>query len=132
MHSIDLKNFELHSDLIIETNKDIEKDSYQENNITVDYIHLDKGNVLKKEAGDYITISFLDITDETNYDNVLKIFEKEIKRIIKLSNIKDNDKCLIIGLGNKKSTPDSLGHEVLNNITVTRFLEELNALDSSF
>ena len=131
MHSIDLKNIKIRSDLIIESNNNI-NESYQENNINVDYIHLNIENELKRNPGDYITISFLDITDKENFDNVLKILDKELIKIMKLSNIKDKDKGLIIGLGNKNSTPDSLGFEVLNHIMVTRYLDELSVLDKKY
>lgn len=123
MHEIDLSKYNIRSDLIIENNfKKYLQDSYIENNIQVDYIKLNKNNILKKMAGDYITISFEDITDKTNFSNVLTILIKELKRIFQLTNIKPDDKVLIIGLGNNKSTPDSLGYEVLKNITVTRHL----------
>ena len=131
MHSIDLKNIKIRSDLIIESLNNI-NESYSENNIVVDYIHLNKDNILKKNPGDYITISFLDITDHDNFNNVLKILNKELKRILKLSNIKKESKGLIIGLGNKKSTPDSLGYEVLKHIMVTRYLDELDILDNNY
>ena len=130
MHSIDLKNIKIRSDLIIEYNNINE--SYEENNINVDYIHLDKNNKLKKNEGDYITIGFQDITDEDNFNNVLKILDKELKRILKLSKIKNKDSVLIIGLGNKKSTPDSLGYEVLKYVIVTRYLDELDILDKNY
>ncbi|MBQ8891530.1 MAG: GPR endopeptidase [Bacilli bacterium] len=131
MHSIDLKNFDLRSDLIIESNTNLKSTSYEESNIKVDYIKIDKEN-LNKKVGDYITITFKDITDSTNYNNVLKILNKEIKRIIKLTKIKKKDKCLIVGLGNSKSTPDSLGYEVLQNVLVTRHLDLLNVMEDGF
>lgn len=131
MHSIDLKKYDLRSDLIIEDNINHEKKSYKEKNIEVDYIHLDRKK-FNKNIGDYITISFNDITDEVNFENVLNILDKEIIKILRLSKIKKSDKCLIIGLGNNKSTPDSLGYEVLKNIKVTRYLEELNLLDKEY
>ena len=71
MHSVDLKNIKIRSDLIIESNKVI-TNSYKENNITVDYIHLNKS--------DYTTISFKDITDHDNYNN---IFFNSLSRIFK-------------------------------------------------
>lgn len=132
MHEIDLKKFDIRSDLIIEHNLNYKKDSYNENDIEVDFIHLNKKNNLNKKEGDYITITFKDITDNNNYQNVLKILNKEIKKIIKLTNIKENDKCLIIGLGNNQSTPDSLGYETLKNIIVTRHLDELNLMDKRY
>ncbi len=131
MHSVDLKKFDLRSDLIIESNLKLKKESYNENKVNVDYIHLDKEN-LNKKVGDYITITYKDITDSSNFDNVLKILDKELKRIFKLSNIKEKDKCLIIGLGNNKSTPDSLGSETLKNIIVTRYLDELDLMDKKY
>ena len=131
MHSIDLKKYDLRSDLIIESNLNLKSESYQELNIKVDYVKVNKDN-LNKKPGDYITITFKDITDNTNYNNVLKVLNKEIKRIINLTKIKKNDKCLIIGLGNSKSTPDSLGHEVLKSILVTRHLDILNVMDSNY
>lgn len=131
MGYVDLKKYDLRSDLIIESDLNLKKDSYNENNINVDYIHLDKENI-NKNKGDYITITYKDITDSTNYNNVLKVLNKEIKRILELTNIKKKDKCLIIGLGNNKSTPDSLGSETLKNIVVTRYLDELDLMDKKY
>ena len=122
MHEIDLSKYDIRSDLIIENNTyDNIIENYQENNIDVSYIKLIKDNYNNKK-GDYITISFNDITDEVNYENVLKVLIKELKRILKLTKIKKNDKVLIIGLGNNKSTPDSLGYETLKDIVVTRHI----------
>ena len=133
MHSIDLSKYNIRTDLIIENNSsDYIKDSYLEKNIKVDYICLDNDNFLNKKNGDYITISFNDITDTNNYSNVLKVLEKELTRILKLTNINKKDKCLIIGLGNRKSTPDSLGYEVIKNIIVTRHFYLLGEVDQNY
>ena len=114
MHKVDLSKYNVRSDLIIESeSKDYIKDSYDEEHVHVDYIQLDNKNVLKKKKGDYITISFQDITDSNNFNKVLNVLNKELKRILELTKIKSNFKCLIIGLGNNKSTPDPLGHESL-------------------
>ena len=130
MHEIDLSKYNIRSDLIIENNfKKYLQESYTENNIQVDYVKLNKNNILNKTEGDYITISFEDITDKTNFSNVLSILNKELKRILKLTNIKPDDKVLIVGLGNNKSTPDSLGYEVLKNIIVTRHLFILDKVE---
>ena len=109
-----------------------EVESYQEKDIKVDYIKLEKNNILNKKQGDYITISFQDITDINNFQMVLKVLEKELLRIFSLSNIKKEAKCLIIGLGNSKSTPDSLGYETVKNIIVTRHLYELGEVDKKY
>lgn len=133
MHKVDLSKYNVRSDLIIESeSKDYIKDSYDEDSIHVDYIQLDNKNVLKKKKGDYITISFDDITDSNNFNKVLYVLNKELKRILELSKIKNNFKCLIIGLGNNKSTPDSLGYETLKNIIVTRHLYEIGDVDKEY
>lgn len=124
MHEIDLSKYNIRSDLIIENIKESNlSKSYLVNNIKVNYLSLKKDKLIK---GDYITISIEDITDKTNFSNVLKVLIKELKRILKLTKIKKDDKVLIIGLGNNKSTSDSLGYETLKDITVTRHLFMLN------
>lgn len=133
MHNIDLSKYDIHSDLIIENDISYYNDySYSENNINVSKINLSNNNILGKKKGDYITITFDDITDEDNYSNVLNILNKEIKDILKKTNIKKTDKCLIVGLGNNKSTPDSLGYEVIKNITVTRHLYLLENISNEY
>ena len=131
MHSVDLKKFDLRSDLIIESDINIKSNTYKKDDVTVEYIHLDK-DYLNKKKGDYITITFKDITDKDNFQMVLKVLNKEITKILKLSKINETAKCLIVGLGNSKSTPDSLGFEVLKNIVVTRHLDILNIMDNKY
>lgn len=124
MHSIDLSKYDYRTDLIIEknTNKTNHK-YYEENNIIIDTI-IDKDNT-------YITISYEDITDKDNYYYVENIFIKELKSIIK-NYLTNNTKILIVGLGNSKSTPDSLGPEVINNILVTRHLFALGEVEQGY
>ena len=66
-------------------------------------------NELKKKKGKYITISYQDVTDKTNFQNLEKVVIKELKKMIKVLNLTDKSKCLVVGLGNIKSTPDALG-----------------------
>ena len=58
---------------------------------------------------------------------IIRCDHNTIDTILNKNNIKDNYECLVIGLGNKKSTPDALGPMVIDNILVTRHLFELNA-----
>ena len=137
-HEIDLKNYQIRTDLAIEevenssNLKGVIKDEYNVDDIKVTSVKLDKDNNLYKKAGNYITIEFNDITDSDNRKNVEKVLIDEIKKMLKSMNIKENDSCLIIGLGNDKSTPDSLGPLTLNNIIVTNHLYLLNQLDNNF
>lgn len=137
-HEIDLKNYQIRTDLaidLIEENnklKGVIQTNYEENGIKVTDVFLKKDNNLGKKTGNYITIEFEDITDSENRKNVEEILKMEIKKILKKMSIKDSDSCLIIGLGNEKSTPDSLGPLTINNIIVTNHLYLLNQLSSDF
>ena len=128
MHRIDLKNVNIHTDLVIEqiNDKNLIKEEVI-NNIKISRVVMDKNNLLNKKEGNYITIELTDITNYEDRENVGKVLVKEIKDILNKNNIKDNYECLVIGLGNKKSTPDALGPMVIDNILVTRHLFELNA-----
>ena len=46
----------------------------------------------------------------------------EKEELIKKIGIYDYDSCLVIGLGNDRSTPDSLGPLSINNILVTKLI----------
>ncbi len=133
MHKIDLSKFDLRTDLIIEKSiSDTRKKTYTFNNIVVDQIELKKDNKFNKKTGKYVNISFNDITDKSNYDNVLKVFLKELKSVFKYCKIKKSDTCLIIGLGNPKIISDALGSKCLENIIVTRHLYLLNNVDKNY
>ena len=127
MHRINLKNVNIHTDLVIEQidDKKLIKEEVI-NNIKISRVVMDKNNLLNKKEGNYITIELTDITNYEDRENVGKVLVKEIKDILNKNNIKDNYECLVIGLGNKKSTPDALGPMVIDNILVTRHLFELN------
>lgn len=112
MSNIDLSKFNLRTDLIIEDNNISHKEE------TKDGITITK----TKKDGNYITITFEDITNYEDRERVGKVLENIIIDILKQNNIKENDTCLIIGLGNIKSTPDSLGVKVVDNILVTSHL----------
>lgn len=130
MHKIDLSKFDLRTDLIIEGDlKNIKNNNYIYKNVSVDEIVLTKDNDLNKKEGKYITISFNDITDSSNYENVLYVFKKELRNILNYCNVKDSDTCLIIGLGNRNIISDALGSKCINDIIVTRHLYLLDNVD---
>ena len=133
MHKIDLSKFDLRTDLIIESDlKNINSNHYKYRGVFVDDIILDKNNSLNKQDGKYVTISFKDITDYSNYQNVLSIFKKELKKVFLYEKIKKSDTCLVIGLGNSKIISDALGSKTLDNIIVTRHLYLLGDVDKKY
>ena len=112
MNNIDLSKFNLRTDLIIENN-DISHQKEIINGIEV---------TSSKKDGNYITISFEDITNYESREKVGQVLVDILKKIIKDNHINEEDECLIIGLGNIKSTPDSLGVKVINDILITKHL----------
>lgn len=75
-----------------------------------------------KPIGNYIT---LDIPEFTIYDGELMddvsiALGKTLKKIV---NMDENKLALVVGLGNRKVTPDALGPKVAEGIMVTRHLK---------
>lgn len=122
MAEIDLSKYHLHTDLIIE-----------DDNITHHEEVIDGVNIkTTKKDGNYITISFDDVTDTTNREKVSHVLELKINELLKLNHISKTDSCLVIGLGNYKSTPDSLGVKSLEDIIVTSHMYELGSVSKGY
>lgn len=124
-HNIDLSFLNVRTDLALEEVNEDDKNKYVSekkngsiNVITLD-INEDNKDKFNKNIGKYITIEFDDVTDFNNSKEVEKVFIEEIKNMLSFHNIKKDDSCMIVGLGNEKSTPDSLGPKSVNNIIVT-------------
>lgn len=75
-----------------------------------------------KANGNYITIQLNDFNNYDDMDKCKLIICDQIKKLLKINHIGDDDECLIIGLGNRNSTADSLGPLVIEKIFVTRHL----------
>lgn len=137
-NNIDLSKYVLRTDIaleeIVSSEDDILINEYSENKVLVNKFKLTSGNknLVNKKEGSYITLSYLDITDSENFKNVEKIFVKELKELVKQYHIEADDNVLIVGLGNRNSTPDSLGPSVIDNILVTRHLYLLDELSVGY
>lgn len=130
-NKINLSKYNIRTDLIvdiIDNNSNINKetDTYEGVKITRVEVEKDMEEELNKKKGTYITIEFDDVTNYEDREKIGKCFEIEIKKLLNKLNIKEDDDCLIIGLGNEKSTPDALGPLSVKNILVTRHLFILN------
>jgi len=112
MGKIDLSKYNIRSDLIIEN------DNVSHNEENIDGLTITK----TEKNGNYFTLSFNDITNFEDREKVGRQLESILKDILKMNNIDDEDTCLIVGLGNILSTPDSLGVKTLSNIVVTSHL----------
>ncbi len=138
-HEIDLSKYQLRTDLAIEAIGNEQIDGIENKIENIDNIKITNVKVLKKgsekinkKIGNYITIEFEDITDYNYKEKVKKIFTKYLKQMLANCQIDNNASCLIIGLGNDKSTPDSLGPITLNNILVTNHLFVYGNVEEGF
>lgn len=137
-HEIDLKKYQIRTDLAIESVKQ-EKDGYEKKERTYDKIHVTEIDVFQegslkigKKEGKYITIEFEDVTDFENRKQVQKVFTSELRNLLEHMNIKKEHSCFVIGLGNRNSTPDSLGPLSLSHLLVTKHLFALGEVEEGF
>ena len=138
MSEIDLNKFVTRTDLAFEAidmyklknNSDVIDEEYEVNNIVI------KRTVVSEEAekhahkkkGVYYSLDTRAIQTHDNDDLVNCEIElsKIIKEVLKLENINEKHKGLVVGLGNINVTPDSLGPLVVDNVIVTRHMFLIN------
>lgn len=131
-HEVDLKNSILRTDLTVELVKSKPTKQIDDIKITNITLNEQEAKEINKKEGNYTTIEFEDVTDSENQNKLIQIFAEELKAMLKNQNIKDDDMCLVLGLGNEKSTPDSLGHLVVSKTLVTNYIYLYGSLDEGF
>lgn len=101
----------------------------EENDIKISFVEItDEGaEEIGKKPGKYLTLEVIGIREQNTelQHEVEKIFAKEFAHFLKMAGIKEDDSCLVVGLGNWNVTPDALGPKVCENLVVTRHLFEL-------
>lgn len=131
----DLSKYQLRTDLAIdyvEEKKELKGVKHSTkiiDDIKITTVELDANNILNKKRGKYITLEFEDVTDIDNREKVINILTSVLEGIL---NLNKDSFGLVVGLGNDKSTPDSLGPLVVNNIVVTNHLYILNELSENY
>lgn len=132
-HEIDMSKYDVRTDLAIDLT-DNSDTHYESGNVSVSKIYLDedKGKIINKKKGMYTTIEFKDVTDYDNASQIKGVFFKELSSMLLYMGINDNDSCLVIGLGNKKSAPDSIGPMTLDKIIVTNHLFQYGEVEEGF
>ena len=140
-HEIDMKKYKIRTDMIVESfdkTKNITGINHtvfqKENNITVEKTIIDDigEKACGKKKGIYQTISFDDITDKDNQKSIEEVLISVLKEFLEEKKINKSSSCLVIGLGNKDSTPDSLGPLVVNDILVTKYLFNLGEVEEGY
>lgn len=129
---INLSKYQVRTDLIIENIDEFNDKRVTTNNIndsikvTTVSIDEDLSFKLNKKQGDYVTIEFSDITNHEDRKELEKTLVNEIRKMLNGTDISSDATCLVVGLGNKSSTADSLGPKVVDRVLVTRHLFVLN------
>lgn len=140
MHTIDLKNRALRTDLVMDEIDRNKKEEIKpqvvvdEKNIRLEEIKIDDAleELVHKKKGIYKTLTFTDVTDKNNFKAVEKVLIDALKKTYIDIDIKEDAKVLVIGLGNIESTPDALGPKSINHILVTRHLFMLGEVEEGY
>ncbi len=131
-------NFEVRTDLAVENKEIYEKAKKIENSIpgieiesdfSHSFFHITRVRITSKEGecalnkpiGTYITLESDQMTMQVEKAE-REIIQKTAKLIQEVSKLTPSDAVFIVGLGNQKVTPDSLGPNVIEKIQVTRHL----------
>ncbi len=137
-HTIDLKNFSLRTDLITELTTEkqvgISSQCQEEEGIKITEVEVLKEGEeqIGKKQGFYTTIEFSDVTDYHLKEKVKEVFSKYLKKLLEKTGILQDASCLVIGLGNEKSSPDALGPATIENILVTNHLFQYGTPEEGF
>ena len=85
----------------------------------IDVVNEKGAKILGKPIGTYITLESGELRgcDEDIHKPLVELLHKHLKDILK-----DKEKILVIGLGNREVTPDALGPYVVDNLYITRHL----------
>lgn len=86
----------------------------------------DKNNGLNREVGTYYSIEFENISDKNKRYEIINELANDLRKLLKEKEFVYGDTILIVGLGNKYITADSLGPETANKIYVTNHIFEID------
>ena len=132
-----IEKYSIRTDLALEDKERFESDNVEVQGVTLkeDYdeereikvttvrIETENGaKVMKKPVGTYITMEApnMAVPDEDYHDEISKELAKFLARFIKKD--KEDYSILVVGLGNRKVTPDALGPYVVDNLNITRHI----------
>lgn len=116
------------TDLAIEENIK-ENYSYKIDGVDIEktYVSKEKEEQYRKKEGLYYTLTIPgNSVDEK--EMIVSPLAKVIQEILTSLGIMEQNKCLIVGLGNDNITPDSLGPLVIDKILVTKHLFEMQKI----
>ena len=140
MHTNNIKNTNLRTDLVIDEItrtqeiSDCSRVVVKTKNTTLEEIEIthELEEKLHKKTGWYSTVSFQDVTDKNNFKDVEQVMTQALKLMYDKLGLKEDGKVLVVGLGNEKSTPDSLGPKSIDQVLVTRHLFLLGEVEEGY
>ncbi|QVK19988.1 GPR endopeptidase [Mycoplasmatota bacterium] len=135
MKDIDLSNYQPRTDLAYEeieaseSNTGIMNEELHMGEVKIYKTSIDERGeqLLGKKKGLYLTVDTTGVITQ-DHDELVKIQDALVETLGMMFthlNIGKDDKCLVIGLGNDKVTPDALGPVVIENILVTNHIFEI-------
>lgn len=133
--------FEIRTDLAVEANEEVKKSDTKLKGIIVKEDYNKELGVLvtrltvtnkmgekaiNKPIGNYITIESQKLAcyDDDYHNQIAEIIAKNILDLMKEHLNNKNSSILVVGLGNRDITPDSLGPDVVDNIFIDRHYNE--------
>ena len=103
----------------------LEEDYDEEREIRITTVKIETENGAKtmgKPVGTYITMEAPNMTvpDDGYHEEISVELLKHMKQFVNLK--KEDYSVLVVGLGNRKVTPDALGPYVVDNLNITRHI----------
>ncbi len=123
------------SDLADELIEEISKDDYKVENRKYKDVYISKVSILKdintlsKKVGEYVSINFNNVEDQKNRDVIKEVLADNLTKMIDHLRIKDDDKVLVVGLGNEDFTADALGPMASKEVIVTNHLFQVEGIE---
>lgn len=132
-----MEAYQVRTDLVLEENESVQKKNacgingvnVEEYDVMED-VHISEvvitsknaARIMRKPMGTYITIEAkgLDDNEEIYYRRISKEIAIQIKKI--LPELQDEKSILVVGLGNREVTADSLGPCTVDNLMITRHI----------
>lgn len=132
----DTEKFKIRTDLALEAKESFEEDDVEIKGVIIDENFIEDKDIkitkvvietkigakaMGKPMGTYITLEApnMVVPDEDYHREISKEIAVQIKNLIPL---KDEISILVVGLGNREVTPDSLGPNVVENLLITRHI----------
>lgn len=107
--------------------KGVETETGEQDGVHITRVHIKDAygeTMMKKKMGHYVTLEseLLRERDPKTFDNTANLISTELKRIIEEKKLAPEPKVLVVGLGNRHVTADSLGPFAVEHLFVTRHL----------